>query len=521
MVRGASVAGATLALVLSGAACLTGEIGSNVAPDGDGGAATGQGGDGAAGGGGASTGGGGATGGTGGTGGGGGQPPECTSPEDCPGNDSDCAFRTCEAGVCDFVDAAMGATCSDGGGQLCDGVGNCVECLEQSDCTDGICQGNQCVPASCSDGTQNGDESAVDCGGSCAPCSNSMGCNGAADCVSGFCDGGTCAPCGTGDCGATEYCDGGTCADKKAGGALCNAPVECSSGFCPGDDGVCCNTACGATCQACVAGKTGGSNGICDDVSSGLDPEGECPAQGAATCDSNGQGCNGNGSCILYPSGTSCGSASCSGGQQTAASTCDGNGTCQGGATSACAPYTCGANSCKTSCNGNGDCVSGYECQSSQCVQPGCLGSGPATTPLDSQEQALLVLINNHRANNNVGPLTACTSLNRSAQGHSEDMRDNDYFSHTGLNNSSFVDRSCDACYDHACPLSTAMAENIAAGNSGAQGTFNQWLNSPGHNANMLSGSYTMIGIGRATGGGTYGTYWTNVFGGANEASCN
>ena len=28
-------------------------------------------------------------------------------------------------------------------------------------------------------------------------------------------------------------------------------------------------------------------------------------------------------------------------------------------------------------------------------------------------------------------------------------------------------------------------------------------------------------GIGRATGGGTYGVYWTNVFGGATEPSCN
>ena len=42
----------------------------------------------------------------------------------------------------------------------------------------------------------------------------------------------------------------------------------------------------------------------------------------------------------------------------------------------------------------------------------------------------------------------ACTSLNRAAQGHSEDMRDNNYFSHTGLNNSSPWDRACDACYD-------------------------------------------------------------------------
>ena len=151
----------------------------------------------------------------------------------------------------------------------------------------------------------------------------------------------------------------------------------------------------------------------------------------------------------------------------------------------------------------------------------GCGGAGPGTTPLDSEEQQMLVLVNNHRANNSLGPLTACTSLNRTAQGHSEDMRDQDYFSHTGLNNSSPWDRACDACYALGCGPMTAMAENIAAGNSGAAGTFNQWLNSPGHNANMLGSNFTQLGIGRATGGGTYGSYWTQVFGGQTEPSCN
>ncbi len=149
-----------------------------------------------------------------------------------------------------------------------------------------------------------------------------------------------------------------------------------------------------------------------------------------------------------------------------------------------------------------------------------CAGAGPATTGLDSEEQAFLQMLNAYRAQNNLGPLTACVSLNRAAQGHSEDMRDQDYFSHTGLNMSTPWERACDACFDKGCGPSTAMAENIAAGNSGASGTLTQWQNSPGHNANMLNGSFNFIGIGRATGGGTYGTYWTNVFAGADEPSC-
>jgi len=149
-----------------------------------------------------------------------------------------------------------------------------------------------------------------------------------------------------------------------------------------------------------------------------------------------------------------------------------------------------------------------------------CGGAGPATTPLDSEELAFLNIINDYRANNGLGALTACVSLNRTAQGHSEDMRDQDYFDHTGLNGSTPWDRACDACFDLGCGPSTAMAENIAAGNPGAMDTFTQWKNSPGHDANMLDSDFTMIGIGRSLGGGTYGTYWTNVFAGSDEPSC-
>jgi uncharacterized protein YkwD len=149
-----------------------------------------------------------------------------------------------------------------------------------------------------------------------------------------------------------------------------------------------------------------------------------------------------------------------------------------------------------------------------------CGGAGPATTPLDAEEQAFLQIINDYRAQNGLGALKACTSLNRAAQGHSEDMRDKNYFDHTGLDGSLPWDRACSACYDLGCGPATAMAENIAAGNSGAQGTFTQWKNSPGHNKNMLGASFKVIGIGRATGGGQFGVYWTNVFGGKDEPSC-
>lgn len=147
-----------------------------------------------------------------------------------------------------------------------------------------------------------------------------------------------------------------------------------------------------------------------------------------------------------------------------------------------------------------------------------CGAPDPDSVALDSEEQRFLELLNEHRAANGLPPVAACTSLNRAAQRHSEDMRDQNYFSHTGLDGSSPGSRACDACFE-ACQ-STGFGENIAAGNSDAEGTFNQWRTSSGHNANMLGDRYVVVGLGRATGGGPYGSYWTNVFAARNDPSC-
>ncbi|WP_437969520.1 CAP domain-containing protein [Sorangium sp. So ce260] len=188
-----------------------------------------------------------------------------------------------------------------------------------------------------------------------------------------------------------------------------------------------------------------------------------------------------------------------------------------GGSTSTGEGGSTGAEVC-----GNGVCGAGEDCSScsSDCGACGtCSGAGPSTTPLDTEEQAFLSIINQYRAQNGLGALSACTSLSRAAQGHSEDMRDHNYFDHASQDGRTPWTRAADACYESAGR--TAMAENIAAGNSAAQATFTQWKNSDGHNKNMLGSSFKVIGIGRATGGGTYGSYWTTVFGGTSDASCN
>jgi hypothetical protein len=93
-------------------------------------------------------------------------------------------------------------------------------------------------------------------------------------------------------------------------------------------------------------------------------------------------------------------------------------------------------------------------------------------------------------------------------------MAQNNYFDHNDVPiGRSWSTRISDCGYNHG----TYIGENIAAGYPFAQSAFDAWKNSPGHNSNMLSTSFTAIGIGRYQGGGTFGTYWTTVFGGYDD----
>jgi len=155
----------------------------------------------------------------------------------------------------------------------------------------------------------------------------------------------------------------------------------------------------------------------------------------------------------------------------------------------------------------------------------GCLGARGESVDLDDQEVAMLDLINQYRGDNDVAPLAACRSLSRAAQGHSEDMRDRDYFEHEAVAPAPFgVDpwsRMCAACYELSCgQVQTAVGENLAAGFEDAGSTFEQWRTSDGHNRNMLDPDFTVAGFGRALGGGAYNVYWTNTFGGSDHSSC-
>jgi hypothetical protein len=98
-----------------------------------------------------------------------------------------------------------------------------------------------------------------------------------------------------------------------------------------------------------------------------MDPGGECPAQASTTCGRSG-GCNGSGACKLFPSGTSCGSASCTGFTETAASTCNGAGNCTAGGTRTCPGFLCSGAACGISCSSTAQCQANHKCVVSVCA---------------------------------------------------------------------------------------------------------------------------------------------------------
>ncbi len=104
----------------------------------------------------AESGGEGGAGGVGGTGGAGGVVVLCQSAEECPGNDEICHWRTCESGVCGMVNATQYTSCFEGGGEACDGEGNCkrangTACSDGIQCASGLCADGVCCQSECSE----------------------------------------------------------------------------------------------------------------------------------------------------------------------------------------------------------------------------------------------------------------------------------------------------------------------------------------------------------------------------------
>jgi hypothetical protein len=199
----------------------------------------------------------------------------CTA-ADCSGAPCEsfqvCVDNRCDDRACVGVLCPQGTVCANGAclpqdcptstcapGAVCDN-GQCVDspCAGVL-CPTGLsCVRGACVLTTCSDTTLDGDESDVDCGGSCTPCPAGKMCSRFDDCLSKRCEQGVCA-------------QSDACFDHLLDGD--ETDVDCGGGSCPA-------CAPGASCVrfsdcgslACDDGRCGGDAGV--DAGSGQDAGG-------------------------------------------------------------------------------------------------------------------------------------------------------------------------------------------------------------------------------------------------------
>ena len=139
-------------------------------------------------------------------------------------------------------------------------------------------------------------------------------------------------------------------------------------------------------------------------------------------------------------------------------------------------------------------------------IYPGQKINIPSIDDVKALEQQVIKLVNQQRANYGLPALKGNWEVSRVARYKSQDMINKGYFSHTSPTYGSPF-----KMMESFGIKFSAAGENIAYGQRTPQDVMNDWMNSPGHRANILSPSYNQIGVGVAKkANGTY--YWTQMF---------
>jgi uncharacterized protein YkwD len=131
----------------------------------------------------------------------------------------------------------------------------------------------------------------------------------------------------------------------------------------------------------------------------------------------------------------------------------------------------------------------------------------PKEVLISSFERQVFHITNAYRGKFNKTPLKWDDSLASTAKAHSNDMADNNYFSHTNLKNESPFDRMKKDGIQYR-----QASENIAAGQKSPIFVLDVWMNSEGHRKNILdTTSYLGVGIGYNK-SSPYKIYYTQKF---------
>ena len=126
-----------------------------------------------------------------------------------------------------------------------------------------------------------------------------------------------------------------------------------------------------------------------------------------------------------------------------------------------------------------------------------------APAAVDSKIQDFVRIMNSYRASIGLTQLQWDNKIFTIAQAHSDDMNNRDFFNHTNPDGDSPFDRIQDAGVSYS-----SAGENIAKGQTDAQQVFDDWINSPGHKANIENANYTHHGVGY----NAESHAWTHVF---------
>jgi EGF-like domain/Human growth factor-like EGF len=323
---------------------------------------------------------------------------------------------------------------------------------------------------SCTDGSQNGDESDVDCGGSCDPCSLDGACGDGDDCASSWCspeqrcgcEPGT-EPDGASGCVEIDDCDpnpcanGGTCTDGSQSYA-CSCPQGFTGDTCETDVDDCAGMPC---VNGACTDEVDGYSCSCDDGFFGDNCDTTCDATGTDclvvdSCEQQGgaplscSGCEDG-----FHGGTCDDACDATGTDCTAVVSCDQ----QTGAPSACSDCAAGlyGATCMDDCDSaTNDCVDVLTCDAMSGAPLTCAGCDPAYTGTDcggacsaSGTQCLLV----NACDQGTGAATACAGCNAG------------FFDATCSSGCSTMGTNCVAV--NACDQGTGAATACAGCNAG------------------------------------------------------
>ncbi|WP_142415693.1 CAP domain-containing protein [Hathewaya massiliensis] len=200
---------------------------------------------------------------------------------------------------------------------------------------------------------------------------------------------------------------------------------------------------------------------------------------------------------------------------------------------------SCNQNILGTSCNSNSctqnnlvnSCAGGSCNQTAKPVKPTAKPATPVTKPttpapkpatsavkpvanpttqtssnFSQYQQEVLNLVNAERAKAGLKPLKLNAELNKVATLKSQDMATKNYFSHTSPTYGSPFDMMSKFGISYR-----TAGENIAMGQRTPSEVMNGWMNSAGHRANILNGSFTDLGVGIAKDSNGR-LYWTQSF---------